>query len=150
MSVTNVACVLRRAGDFEHQLMTFYLDLAEQSTREGVRLLTDYMARHRRRLAESLERFPAAEYQRISALPLRYEPVSSDCDHFRDRLLSPDATASDVLDLAIELDECLISLYRQVAQQDVEPEVKDLFESLVHAEERDEILLKKIRATNYF
>ena len=50
----------------------------------------------------------------------------------------------------IEFDECLISLYRQVAQQDVEPEVKELFESLVHAEERDEILLKKIRATNYF
>jgi len=150
MSVTNVACVLRRAGDFEHQLMTYYLDLAEQATREGVRLLTDYMARHRRRLAEALERFPAEEYQRISALPLRYEPVSAECDHFKARVPSPDATAAEVLDLAIEFDECLISIYRQVAQQDVEPEVKELFESLVHREERDEILLKKIKATHYF
>jgi rubrerythrin len=150
MAVTNVACVLRRAGDFEHQLMTYYLDLAEQSKREGVRMLTDYMARHRRRLAEALERFPAAEYRRLSALPLRYEPVSSECDHFKTLVLPPDATATEVLDLAIELDECLISLYKQVAQQDVEPEVRELFESLVHREERDEILLKKIRATNYF
>jgi hypothetical protein len=150
MAVTNVACVLRRAGDFEHQLMTYYLDLSGQSTREGVRLLTDYMARHRRRLAEALERFPAAEYQRICALPLRYEPVSSECDRFQSVVLPADATAEEVLDLAIQLDECLISLYRQVAQQDVEPEVKDLFESLVRREERDEILLKKIKATNYF
>lgn len=150
MAVTNVACVLRRAGDFEHQLMTYYLDLAEQSTREGVRLLTDYMARHRRRLAEALERFPADEYRRISALPLRYEPVSAECDHFETRILPPDATAADVLDVAIELDECLIAIYRQVAQQDVEPDVKELFESLVHREERDEVLLKKIKATHYF
>ncbi len=150
MAVTNVACVLRRASDFEHQLMTYYLDLAEQSTREGVRLLTDYMGRHRRRLAEALERFPAEEYCRISALPLRYEPVSSECDHFETRILPPDATAADVLDVAIELDECLIAIYRQVAQQDVEPDVKELFESLVRREERDEILLKKIKATHYF
>ena len=150
MAVTNVACVLRRAGDFEHQLMTYYLDLAEQATREGVRLLTDYMGRHRRRLAEALERFPAEEYQRISALPLRYEPVSAECDHFKARVPPPDATAAEVLDLAIEFDECLISIYRQVTQQDVEPEVKELFESLVRREERDEILLKKIKATHYF
>jgi len=150
MAVTNIACVLRRAGDLEHQLMTYYLDLAEQSEREGVRLLTDYMARHRRRLAEALERFSAEEYRRLSALPLRYEPVSSECDHFKERVLPPDATATDVLDFAIELDECLISLYRQVAQQDVEPEVRELFESLVRREERDEILLQKIKATHYF
>lgn len=150
MAVTNVACVLRRAGDFEHQLMNYYLDLAEQSTREGVRLLTDYMGRHRRRLSEALERFSAEEYRRISALPLRYEPVSSECDHFEARVLPPDATATEVLDLAIEFDECLISLYRQVAQQDVEPEVKELFESLVRMEERDEVMLKKIKATHYF
>jgi rubrerythrin len=150
MAVTNVACVLRRAGDFEHQLMTYYLNLSEQSTREGVRLLTEYMARHRRRLAEALERFPAEEYRRISALPLRYEPVSVECDRFAEKVLLADATAAEVLDVAIELDECLISLYEQVARQDVEPEVKELFESLVHREERDEILLKKIKATNYF
>ena len=150
MAVTNVACVLRRAGDFEHQLMTYYLDLAEHTTREGVRLLTDYMARHRRRLSEALGRFPAEDYGRISALPLRYEPVSVECDHFKERVLPPDATAAEVLDIAIEFDECLISLYKQVAQQDVEPEVRELFESLVRREERDEIMLKKMRAMDYF
>ncbi len=150
MAVTTVACVLRRAADFECILMDYYLGLAEQTTREGVRLLTDYMARHRRRLTEALERFPAGEYKRISVLPIRYEPVAAECDHFSSRPLPQDATAAEVLDIAIELDECLISLYRQVIEQDVDPEVKDLFESLVHREERDEIQLKKIKAMNYF
>jgi ferritin-like protein len=108
------------------------------------------MGRHRRRLAEALERFPAQEYRRISSLPLRFEPISAECDHFVARTLPVDAMASEVLDVAIELDECLISLYKQVAQQDVEPDVKELFESLVRGEERDEIQLKKIKALDYF
>lgn len=150
MAVTTVACVLKRASDFECLLMSYYLGLAEQSSREGVRLLTDYVGRHRRRLSEALERFPAGEYSRISDLPIRYEPVSAECDHFRDIELRPDATAAEVLDIAIAFDECLISIYTQVTQQDVDPEVKDLFESLVHREERDEIQLKKIKALDYF
>jgi hypothetical protein len=150
MAVTTVACVLKRASDFECLLMDYYLGLAGQSSREGVRLLTDYMGRHRRRLSEALERFPPHEYRRISDLPIRYEPVSAECDHFRAIGLRPDATAAEVLDIAIAFDECLISIYKQVEQQDIDPEVKDLFESLVHREERDEIQLKKIKALDYF
>jgi len=150
MSVTTVACVLRRASDFECLLMDYYLSLAEQTHREGVRLLTDYMARHRRRLQEALSRFPGDTYKRISVLPIRYEPVSSECDRFAGRTLDPDATAEDVLDVAIELDECLISIYKQVVQQEIDPDVKELFDSLVRMEERDEIQLKKIKAMDYF
>jgi rubrerythrin len=150
MAVTTVACVLRRASDFECQLMEYYLSLAEHTTREGVRLLTDYMARHRNRLAEALERVPAEEFEKIAALPIRYEPASAECDHFGSRALPVDATAADVLDIAIELDECLISIYRQVAQQEIDPAVKDLFDSLVRCEESDEIQLKKIKAMDYF
>lgn len=150
MAVTTVACVLKRASGFECLLMDYYLGLAERSTREGVRLLTDYMGRHRRRLSEALERLEADEYRRISGLPIRYEPVSAECDHFQMRQLPRNATAAEVLDIAIALDECLISIYTQVAQQDVDPEVKGLFESLIRREERDEILLKKIKALDYF
>ena len=39
---------------------------------------------------------------------------------------------------------------RKETDPPVEPEVEELFESLVHREERDEILLKKIKATHYF
>ncbi len=150
MGVITVGEVLRRASEFECRLMNFYLDLAEHATREGVRLLTDYMARHRQRLAEALERFPEQEYRRISELPIRYEPASIDDSCFEERELPPDATAADVLDKAVELDECLVALYRHVLQQETDPAVRDLFESLVRSEEKDEIRLKKIKAMNYF
>lgn len=150
MAVITVDDVLRTAEGFEEKLVEYYKALCDNSTREGVRLLADYMGRHCRRLSDALERLDPDERERICACPIRYEPVAPDVPCFEDRELTPDATASEVLDIAIEFDECLAELYRQVLRQDLDQEVKDLFESLVRSEERDEVVLKKIKATDYF
>ncbi|MFH1502515.1 MAG: hypothetical protein ABIG03_05675 [Candidatus Eisenbacteria bacterium] len=150
MAVTTVADVLRTAESFEGKLVDYYTGVAERSTREGVKLLTDYMGRHRRRLAEAIDRLEPSDRARICAFPIRYEPLAPDCSSFEDRELPPDAPASEILDIAIELDGCLIDLYRQVLMLELDQEVADLFESLVRAEERDAIELKKIKAMDYF
>ena len=150
MAVITIDDVLRTAEGFEDRLGVYYKALCDNSTREGVRLLADYMGRHCRRLSTALERLDPDERERICACPIRYEPVALDVSCSQERELAPDATAVEVLDVAIEFDECLAELYRQVLRQDLEQEVKDLFESLVRSEERDEVVLKKIKATDYF
>lgn len=150
MAVITVADVLRTAEEFEEKLVRYYSKIAEQTTREGVRLLADYMGRHRRHLSEALERLSDEERRELRTFPIRYQPLAPDCTCFEGRELPPDALAKDILDIAIEVDGCLIDLYRQVLKQDIDQEVKDLFESLVRAEERDAIELKKIRAMDYF
>ncbi|MHC4563317.1 MAG: ferritin family protein [Planctomycetota bacterium] len=150
MAVVTIDDVVTRAERFEQMLSDYYGTLAEQTTREGVRLLTDYMSRHRTRIAEALERLPEERVRHICSLPLRYEPHAADCTCFDRIHLPPEPTAADVLDAAVTLDQCLVLLYRQVLQQDVDDEVRELFESLLRAEEKDEIRLKKIKAMDYF
>jgi len=150
MAVVTVADVLRHAQQFEEMLREYYAGVSRRATREGVRLLADYMSRHVDRIAQALDRLSGQQVRRICTAPLRYQPQAADCRCFQEMELPPDATAQDVLDAAITFDECLISLYRQVLQQPVDQEVRDLFESLVRSEERDEIELKKIKAMDYF
>jgi len=150
MPYVTVKDIFKHAEQFEQMLSEYYAKLSEQSTREGVRLLTDYMSRHQSRIKEVLSRFSPEQVRRICDIPLRYEPQAADCRCFEGRELPPEATAKEVLDLAVTLDECLVRLYRQVVEQPVVEEVKELFESLIHAEEFDEIELKKIKAMNYF
>ena len=150
MAIITVADVLRTAEDVEAKLVDYYAEIAEHATSEGVKLLADYMGRHRRHLSEALGRLGDAEREEVSSFPIRYEPLAPDCTCVEGRELPPDATAAEVLDIAIEIDGCLIDLYRQVLTQDVDQEVQDLFESLVRAEERDTIELKKIKAMDYF
>jgi len=150
MPVITVAEVLKIAEDFESRLVEYYAEISERTTREGVHLLADYMGRHRRRLAEALSRIPDGKRTRISGRPIRYQPDKPDCSCFEGRQLAADAPATEILDLAVEVDECLIALYKQVLRQELDPEVRELFESLVHCEEWDEVELKKIKAMDYF
>jgi rubrerythrin len=150
MAVITVEDVLRTAEDFESALVDYYADLSERTTKQGVKLLVDYIGRHRRRLSEALDRLPEGASERIRSRPIRYEPVPPDRSCFEDNVLPPDASASEVLDIAVEVDECLMALYRQVLRQDLDPEVRELFEGLVKCEERDTIDLKKIKAMDYF
>ena len=153
MGVITIVEVLEHVERFERMLAEFYAKVSEQSTREGVRLLTDYMSRHRWRTHEALTKLSietAEQIYRICHTPLRYEPQGADRHSFEGVELPPDATAAEVLDTAIKFDECVIQFYRQVLQQPVDKEVKELFESLIRFEQYDVIELKKIKAMDYF
>ncbi len=81
MGVITIAEVLERVNDFERRLAEFYANLSQQTTREGVRLLTDYMSRHRQRTQIALLELPideAEEIRRICHTSLRYEPQGLD------------------------------------------------------------------------
>ena len=151
MAVRTVGDMLKRAWQFEQMLANHYAKLARETTREGVRLLTDYMSRHRVRLLATLDELPRDEIHRICAIPVRYEPQAVDRHCLEREQLPPDATADQVLDMAIALNECLVLLYRQTLQQcEDDQEARDVLESLIRSEERDEIELKKTKAMDYF
>ena len=153
MGIITVAEVLERVNDFERMLAEFYAKLSNQTTREGVRLLSDYMSRHRQRTHKALLELPideAEEIRRVCHTSLRYEPQGLGKCCFEGIELGPNASADEVLDVAIKFDECLIRFYKQVSQQHVSQHIKELFESLARKELSDEIELKKIKAMNYF
>ena len=148
--IITVDDVLRHAREFEQMLESYYTMITATTTREGVRLLTDYMSRHQARIAAALAKLPSDRLQRIRSLTIRYEPQAADCRCFEGATLPPDATTAQVLDAAVTFDECLIRLYRQAARQLDDEEALELFEGLIRMEERDEIELKKIKAMDYF
>ncbi|MBI5725094.1 MAG: hypothetical protein HZA50_14125 [Planctomycetes bacterium] len=150
MASITIQGVLKHAEDFERMLSDYYAGIASHTAREGVRLLTDYMARHRIRLHEALSRLDPAEAAHLIATPLRFQPKAADCTCFEKIQLPEGAGAAEVLDAAVTLDDCLILLYRQVLVQDISPEIRDLFESLLRSEQRDQMELKKIKAMDYF
>ena len=61
--------------------------------------------------------------------------------------IPPDATAQKLLDVARNLDECLLNRYREILDPTFDEEVREVSESLLRAERRDENELKRIKAT---
>ena len=150
MRAVTIGQVLEHVEAFEDLLSEFYKNIAEHSSREGVRLLTDYMSRHSRHIRGFLGKLPSDTVRHLITVPLSYEPHIPDCHCFENIVLSPDADAAKVIDTAVLLDECLKELYSQVVEKPIDSHIKELFEGLIQSVEQDEIQLKKIKAMDYF
>jgi rubrerythrin len=150
MAITTVNDVVQQAKEFEKRLADLYKRISAKSTQEGARMLADYMSRHRQRINRALSRLSSGKVERILSTPLQYEPENTACRSFDNIDLSPDADAKEIIDAAVAFDQCLVEFYRQVADQTVDQDVRELFENLILWEEDDEIQLKKMKAMDYF
>ena len=150
MSITTVRDVLEHANRFERMIAEYYEDIEKHSSREGVRLLCHYMSRHADRIREMCEKLPPKQFKRLAAHPVRYEPSGADRHSLENMSLDADAPSEEVLDAAIQLDECLVDLFKQVERQTNDEEIAGFFKSLIASEISDEKRLKKIKAMHYF
>lgn len=151
MAVVTVKDMLERAADFERRLEAYYAALRDTSKDDGVRLLVQYLARHRRHLPEALASVAPEDLSGIRTVPLKYDdPEFSPERCFAGISPRSDMRGREVLDQAIALVEELIRFYRWVGSQPLGTQAQSLFDTLRRIEERHVIELKKIRAMDYF
>ena len=118
---------------------------------EGVRLLTYYLARHRRHLPEALECLPGKELERMGHVLLKYDdPDFNPQKCFEGKQLPSSVSGDELLATAIDLVEMLIRFYRWMVEQPLGERAGSLFHSLLQIEERHVIELRKIKAMDYF
>ncbi len=153
MDIVTIAELLRHVEEFEDMLADFYSKLSHETNREGVRMLCDYISRHRQRTHKALFELQVDDTERMRRIcntPLRYKPDDLNCDFFAEVKITPDVTGEEVLEIAMNFDENLIDFYHQVVQRPVSQEIKTLFENLILWEENDKVTLKRIKSSHYF
>ncbi len=148
MAIVSIADLLERASQFEERLERYYAAIRDESEDNGVRLLTYYLARHRRHLQEAMQSFKAATISRIKKIRLKYDIPARE---FRLMETSPkEVKGPELLEAAVRYDLELVDLYKGILKQALTKEATELIESLIRLEEKDIVMLKKIMATHYF
>lgn len=136
--------ILEYVENFENHLTELFERIHDETHDEGARLLTEYIARHRHRTLSELKRSSQDQVERIKKLPLQYQPDIPGNHTIKEVKLSPEATPLQILNAAIEFDESIVKMYKQIASQPLAHEVKELFDGLTTYEKVDEIHLKEI------
>lgn len=143
--------VLRRAADFESGLERLYARVRNESTDNGVRLLTYYLARHRNHMKRALGDFRLHEIDSICSEEIDCETELRAVHRMRIKgIESKKICGRELLECAVSHDEALINLYGAILQQPLSERAADLFRSLKLLEENDIVMLKKMIAMNYF
>ena len=151
MSVLHVKDVLARAKDFEARLECYYADIRDRSTNDGVRLLTQYLVRHCRRLPKALLSYSESDLKHIQDVLLKYDLTQFDPNIiFVGKELPADASAEQLIGKSLEFLKCIDQFYTVVADLHLGNEASGLFLCLHQLAERDAIELNKIKATHYF
>jgi len=151
MAVSNVGDVLDRVQELERRQIEMYAVIRDSATDDGVRLLTHYLARHKRHLPEAFSCFSPDQMKQIRRTPVLEEDVAIDADHyFKGKTISADIKADTLLDCAIEYIQKLLDCFHHMSHQSLGEETLTLFDSLYKIEVKDIVELKKIKAMHYF
>jgi hypothetical protein len=105
-----------------------------------VKLLADYMARHEKILERSLAKFEEGASRGVLNTWFKNAPSVATGKCFEGVEIKPDMNIEDVIRIALKLDDCLLELYRSMADAAMAKDVKELFDQLLKAEMREERL----------
>lgn len=140
--------VLGFAKKFHHQLSELYHRISEKSKKERVKILCDYLSRHETNLEIKLNEYEKDLTKEILETWFQFLP-----DHKKPKCIEEiefdvNEDVDEIIDLALEMDDCLLNIYKRIAQDTEDYHVKDVFYSLYHMGTRDK--MKFIESTNRF
>lgn len=135
----------------EEEAESCYAAIRDQSTDNGVRLLTYFLARHRRRRDEALADLDPQHLEHLRALTmaeaLDFSPAQTLAVLSRDPV---GVTGPELLAAAIASDIEFIRLYQALLQHPEAGPARPALEALIRVEEHDMVMLRKMQAMHYF
>jgi len=131
--------LLDEARNLHEGLARYYDRLAAAADKEKGRMLLEYLARHETNMAGTL-----AQYSAQTAKHIRDAWFSHELDGEFIKCIPPakpvgEMDINEIIDMAIQLDDCIISLYQLIAVQSGLPEVREAFTNLMNSERKEKM-----------
>ena len=143
--------IINKALEFENRLEQYYIEIRDTTENEGVRMITYYLSRHRRRLQKALGDLPQATRDHLFKMTFKHDIEFNPEQDFRP-LNSPvaDIQAEALIDAGVNYDLQLVEVYKKILELPVNKDASAFVEGLIRMEEKDVVMLKKMLATHYF
>jgi len=121
------------------QVKELYETLNEHAALERVKMLLEFLSRHEAHMEESLARFEKDSRKGILDAWLEYSPELN-VEAVMARFPVQERPSSDeIIQLAMDFDDTLVKLYREVAEKVNDSKTKEVFKNLLQLEEKEKI-----------
>lgn len=107
--------------------------------KERIRLLLDYLSRHERHLADSYDRIEEKTSQAILDTWIQFTSESDRLGSIEEQTIGLDMSCDEVVAVALDLDDKIVELYRDMAREAESPHVREFFENLLELERSEEL-----------
>lgn len=137
MRYTQVRNMLDQVREFHGQLAEYYSQLSDTVAQQRVKLLLDHMSSHEQHLQAGLAAYEEAASQQVmnTYVDCIYcDEILATCEQMP---ITPQMNVDGVIGVAMDVDNCLLRFYREVAANADSEAVRELFRNLIDAEEAD-------------
>lgn len=137
MRYTQVKNMLNQISDFHGQLAEYYDQISNDAEQQRIKMLLDHMSKHEQDLQEGLRAYE-------ETAPRGVMDTYVDCEYCNEILvtckqtpIAPETSVEGVIKVAMDVDNCLIRFFREVAQHAETETVREVFGNLVEMEEAE-------------
>ena len=141
---SQVKNMLEQVRDFHGQLVQYYDRLSKEAEQQRVKMLLDHMSKHEQDLQDGLRAYEETATQNVMDTYVDCEYCNEILATCRQTPIAPETSVEGVIRVAMDVDNCLLRFFREVAEHAETERVRDVFKNLVEMEESE---LRKL-ATN--
>ncbi|MBU0676501.1 MAG: hypothetical protein KJ626_00155 [Verrucomicrobia bacterium] len=129
-SFEQVKDILDEAKFFHDQLKGFYTALHDKVEKDKLKLILDYLCRHEDLMREMLDEFEEGAASAVLDTWYKYTPNVSIGSCIAEIKPKPDMTLDELMTIAVQLENCFLSLYKHAADRAPSAQVKEVFDRL--------------------
>lgn len=139
MSFERTRDVIDYMRDMHASLGSYYIQLSDTAEKQKVKMLLDYLSRHQSHLALSLQKYEADASHKILETWFQYTPQLDILKMLDKQSLEAEMSVDEVIKLAIDLDDAMINIYKEMAENTHSSDVKDVFNNLIQMEQQEKL-----------
>ena len=122
---------------FHHSLSEFYSNLKNDTQKEKVKMILDYLSEHECKMESTLFEFRESVSKKVSKTWFSFIESNQSWKCLENIQFKGEMSIDEIVEKAVELDECLISLYKHLSDYSSVAEVKSFFESMSDMESHE-------------
>lgn len=138
MRFEQVRDILDHARELHECLGGFYQNLVHHEEAARVKMLLEYLGRHEKFLEQGIADFKERASKQVLDTWFQFTQDKATLKLPEAINIKSNMAVEDVIRMGLELDDCLIKLYKDAAENSEVPEVKEVFNNLLEMEQEEE------------
>ncbi|RKZ45365.1 MAG: hypothetical protein DRQ58_10535 [Gammaproteobacteria bacterium] len=138
MRFEQVRDILDHAREFHKCLGEFYQNLVEYEEETRIKMLLEYLGRHEKFLEQGIANFEESASEKVLDTWFQFTQDKATLKLPSGNNIKSNMSVEDVIHMGLELDDCLIKLYKDAAEDSEVLEVKEVFNNLLKMEQEEE------------
>lgn len=142
MKIDTISDIIRHTKAFHKMAADYYMELSENSNKERLKILLNYLAIHEKHLEETFAEYEDVAGTIVIDFWIKYNSCDDKLYKLQNSKFSP-ATYEELIELAIELDECVIKMFKYLRDNAKTEELRNIFNDILKLEKNESRLAIK-------